>query len=137
MHAAKTSIQNSVVYKVSWRCRGCVARTGDTDQPLRRSSSTSYHGDGFIDAPYFVNATQPEKLLTQGKAPPPMSAIGVDDWDATTLEETCVAVDMVDASKGKTYPLDGSVSPELHTPVAAVGADGLGSSNQDHAFHDE
>ncbi|KAE8819048.1 hypothetical protein D1007_03029 [Hordeum vulgare] len=114
--------------KLAGDAEDVLQEQGNTDQPLRRSSSTSYHGDGFIDAPSFVNATQPETLLTQGKAPPPMSAIGVDDWDTTTLEETCVAVDMVDASKGKTYPLDGSVSPELHTPVAAVGADGLGSS---------
>lgn len=118
-----------------------------TRQPLRRSRSASYHGDGYLDAPTFdlgidddanptsVGIVPPtEAHSTPAKACSPRDVILVDDiielddWDSATLAQACAAVDKVDKGKGEAYILDGEVSPDLHTPVAADSAGGSGSS---------
>ena len=101
-------------------------------QPIRRSNSYSYHGDGYCAAPTFdlgidgdAGPATPLAPATQiGEAN--VVVIDEDELDPTTVNEGCVAAD---AGKGLAHQPNVGSPDSCHTPICREPAVGTSSSS--------
>ncbi|XBI85844.1 hypothetical protein VPH35_093913 [Triticum aestivum] len=101
-------------------------------QPIRRSNSCSYHGDGYCDAPTFDlgldddvgHATTLSLAAQTGEAN--VVVIDEDELDLATTNEGCVAAD---AGKGLADQPDVGSPDNCHTPICEEPAVGTSSSS--------
>ena len=101
-------------------------------QPIRRSNSYSYHGDGYCDAPTFDLGIDDDVGYAVALAPAAqtgeanMVVIDEDELDPATANEGCVAAD---AGKGLAHQPDVGSPDSCHTPICGEPAVGTSSSS--------
>ena len=101
-------------------------------QPIRRSNSYSYHGDGYCDAPTFGLGIDDDAGPARALAPAAQTGeanvvvIDEDELDPSTVKEGCVAAD---AGKGLAHQPDVGSPDSCHTPICGEPAVGTSSSS--------
>ncbi|XBH83395.1 hypothetical protein VPH35_071821 [Triticum aestivum] len=100
-------------------------------QPIRRTNSYSYHGDGYCDAPTFDLGIDDDVGHAGALAPAAQTGeanavvIDEDELDPATLNEGCVAAD---AGKGLAHRPNVGSPDSCHTPICEEPAVGTSSS---------
>ena len=100
-------------------------------QPIRRSNSYSYHGDGYCDAPTFDLGIDDDVGHDGALAPAAQTGeanvvvIDEDELDPATVNEGCVAAD---AGKGLAHQPDVGSLDSCHTPICGEPAVDTSSS---------
>ncbi|XBI23184.1 hypothetical protein VPH35_064116 [Triticum aestivum] len=101
-------------------------------QPIRRSNSCSYHGDGYCDAPTFDLGIDDNAGHAAALAPAAQTGeanvvvIDEDELDPATANEGCVAAD---AGKGLAHQPDVGSPDSCHTPICGEPVVGTSSSS--------
>ncbi|KAF6982775.1 hypothetical protein CFC21_001119 [Triticum aestivum] len=101
-------------------------------QPIRRSNSCSYHGDGYCDEPTFDLGLDDDAGHAATLAPAAQTGeanvvvIDEDELDPATANEGCVAAD---AGKGLAHQPDVGSPDSCHTPICGKPVVGTSSSS--------
>ena len=101
-------------------------------QPIRRSNSCSYHGDGYCDAPTFDLGLDDDVGHAAALAPAAQTGeanvvvIDEDELDLATAKEGCIAAD---AGKGLAHQPDVGSPDSCHTLICEEPAVGTSSSS--------